>query len=275
MSTTSPNDPHSEAACADRLAKLRWGPTGFRCPHCDHRHAYTLRSRPRVRECRRCGRQTSVTSGTLMHRTRLPLSHWMRRGEGIDRDERIPTTSELVNSLQIARSTAWLLNQKTFCAMECRLVGQGVFHLFETQVRRPRRTPPMCPAAPAHIREQHAQHLDGRIRSLRVVCALELVGPRAQVQEVGVPPEEQPRYALRSVGRDASELHAHRGLARWLRVGLHLAHHTVSLRWLPRWLAAHLSSWNSQPREGQWATTALALGPRPLHLLDPWLGMFP
>ena len=35
-----------------------------------------LKSRPRLLECLDCGRQTSLTAGTAMHRSKLPLTTW-------------------------------------------------------------------------------------------------------------------------------------------------------------------------------------------------------
>jgi transposase-like protein len=65
----------NEETCAEYLRKRRW-PNGFVCPVCgSHRHD-PLRSRRWFFQCRDCGRQTSITAGTLMHRTRLRLSLW-------------------------------------------------------------------------------------------------------------------------------------------------------------------------------------------------------
>ncbi len=64
-----------EDSCADFLANVRW-PDGFRCPVCSGSSAWRLACRP-LWECRDCGRQTSVTSGTVMHRSRQPLTTWM------------------------------------------------------------------------------------------------------------------------------------------------------------------------------------------------------
>ena len=52
----------SEGACRDYLSALRW-PEGFRCPGCGHERAWPVRKV--WFECARCGRQTSVTSGTI------------------------------------------------------------------------------------------------------------------------------------------------------------------------------------------------------------------
>src|SRR3989337_1393753 len=47
-------------ACRAYLVQLRW-PDGFRCP-----------------KCAACGRQTSVTAGTIFQDTRTPLPTWFR-----------------------------------------------------------------------------------------------------------------------------------------------------------------------------------------------------
>ena len=64
-----------EASCTLYLSLWRW-PDGFVCPRCDGRDSVRLRSRP-LWECKSCGRQTSVTAGTVLHRTRMPLTTWL------------------------------------------------------------------------------------------------------------------------------------------------------------------------------------------------------
>ena len=58
-----------EASCAAFLFERRW-PDGFVCPACGNARAAALRSRAYTYECYGCGRQTSITAGTAMHRTR-------------------------------------------------------------------------------------------------------------------------------------------------------------------------------------------------------------
>lgn len=65
----------TQASCLEYLAKLRW-PEGFRCPRCNSVEAW--RTSRHLWHCGRCGAQTSVTSGTLFHRTRKPLTLWFR-----------------------------------------------------------------------------------------------------------------------------------------------------------------------------------------------------
>jgi transposase-like protein len=60
-------------ACLDYLDWLRW-PDGVRCPRCTGRDGWRLGSGRW--ECAVCGRQASVTAGTIFHRTRTPLQLW-------------------------------------------------------------------------------------------------------------------------------------------------------------------------------------------------------
>ena len=60
-------------ACLNYLARLRW-PDGFVCPACGHREAW--RTGQGLWMCKECERRTSVTAGTIFHRTRTPLSSW-------------------------------------------------------------------------------------------------------------------------------------------------------------------------------------------------------
>ena len=60
-------------ACRDYLDWLRWR-GGWRCPACAGERSWLLASGRR--ECADCGRQTSVTAGTIFHHARTPLTMW-------------------------------------------------------------------------------------------------------------------------------------------------------------------------------------------------------
>jgi transposase-like protein len=62
-----------DRACLDYLAELRW-PRGFVCPACAATEHW--RTGDGLWMCQRCSRRTSVTAGTIFHRTRTPLSTW-------------------------------------------------------------------------------------------------------------------------------------------------------------------------------------------------------
>lgn len=65
----------TEARCRDYLARLRW-PDGFTCPGCGHNRGWT-NARNDI-ECAKCGHQTSLTAGTIFHKSHLPLRAWFR-----------------------------------------------------------------------------------------------------------------------------------------------------------------------------------------------------
>ncbi len=65
----------NEARCGAFLFNCRW-PGGFVCPACGNGRGVALKSRPRLFECLACGRQTSITAGTVMHRSKLPQTTW-------------------------------------------------------------------------------------------------------------------------------------------------------------------------------------------------------
>jgi transposase-like protein len=62
-------------ACAAYLYQKRW-PDGFVCPGCGSLNGYKLPKKKWTWRCRDCSRQTSVTSGTIMHASHLPLRTW-------------------------------------------------------------------------------------------------------------------------------------------------------------------------------------------------------
>lgn len=64
----------NEMACEQYLYQHRW-PDGFRCPRCNHGQAWKHHAR-RLYECRGCRHQTSVTAGTIFHKTRVSLRQW-------------------------------------------------------------------------------------------------------------------------------------------------------------------------------------------------------
>ncbi len=64
----------TEDACLDYLEKERWG-VGFKCPRCSHTQ-YWYTSGYRLYECKQCYLQTSPTSNTIFHGTKIPLVKW-------------------------------------------------------------------------------------------------------------------------------------------------------------------------------------------------------
>ena len=69
-----------EVACAAYLENARWI-NGFVCPGCQAAgEPYRFANRPGVLRCRKCQCDTHLTAGTVMERTRTPLSVWFWAG---------------------------------------------------------------------------------------------------------------------------------------------------------------------------------------------------
>ena len=70
----------NEGACIAHLYAVRF-PGGFVCHYCELHEGkaglpYTFAGRPAVYRCRGCKRDTSLTAGTVMHRSKQPLCTW-------------------------------------------------------------------------------------------------------------------------------------------------------------------------------------------------------
>lgn len=107
----------TEKDCREYLFHLRW-PKGFKCPKCQREGAgcYEIRGRNEY-VCRHCHRQTSVTSGTVMHRTHLPLTVWFWAIYLVAKDKRGISAVQLARELEIPYSSAWYLLHRLRSAM--------------------------------------------------------------------------------------------------------------------------------------------------------------
>ena len=107
---------HDEESCRRYLVDSRW-PDGFRCPACGGDDALELPARLLWR-CRACGRDTSVTAGTVLHRTRTPLAHWFWAAYLVTTHTPGLSALQLQRQLGIKRyETAWTILHKLRRAM--------------------------------------------------------------------------------------------------------------------------------------------------------------
>ncbi len=105
-----------EKACRDYLAASRW-PDGYQCPRCGGGEALELPTRLLWR-CKRCGRDTSVTAGTVLHRTHTPLTQWFWAAYLVTTHTPGLSALQLQRQLGIRRyETAWAMLQKLRRAM--------------------------------------------------------------------------------------------------------------------------------------------------------------
>lgn len=104
-----------DAACLRYLVETRW-PEGFRCPACGSSDVGFLSTR-RLWQCRACRHQTSVTAGTILHRTRLPLTTWFTAAYLVASLKPGISALQLSQQLGLHYETAWFLLHKLRRAM--------------------------------------------------------------------------------------------------------------------------------------------------------------
>ena len=95
----------TEDACRAELFRLRY-PNGFICPKCGCTEYYSVRERNAF-QCRACRHQTSVTAGTVMHRTHLPLTVWFWTIYLCATYKRGISAVQLSRTLNICYESAW------------------------------------------------------------------------------------------------------------------------------------------------------------------------
>ena len=104
----------TKAQCEEYLATLRWG-KGFACPKCGCHHGYRL-SNGRY-QCAECRHQTSVTAGTVLHRTHMPLTQWFLAFYFVSQDKRGVSAIALMSMLGTTYKTAWYMLMRIRVAM--------------------------------------------------------------------------------------------------------------------------------------------------------------
>ncbi len=152
-----------------RAASISWqfaGRRAFCCPGCGHDRGWRLERRLPTFECAGCDRQISVTAGTVMHRSHLPLTTWFWAAY------LMATHSNGISALQLqaqlgigSYKTAWLLARKLRRAMVDpeRLPLAGLVEVDETSL--PQRTKDDPPGG------GHGRSGKGR---MKVVAAVEV-----------------------------------------------------------------------------------------------------
>src|SRR3954451_590163 len=104
-------------ACARWLFGKRW-PDGFRCPGCGHARGWERGRGTLLVECARCRRQTSVTAGTVLHRSHLPLELWFLAAWLVATHKDGMSARQLWEQLGLGSyESAWLLLRKLRHAM--------------------------------------------------------------------------------------------------------------------------------------------------------------
>ncbi len=106
-----------EAACAEWLLERR-RERGFVCPACGHDGYWRLGRKVPTLQCRACRRETSVTAGTVMHRSHLPPRVWFTAAWLVATHRNGMSARQLGLQLGLGSyKSAWLLLRKLRAAM--------------------------------------------------------------------------------------------------------------------------------------------------------------
>jgi len=106
---------NTEEKCRDYLFARRFA-DGFICPKCGCKEYYCLPKRA-LHQCKSCGLQTSVTSGTIFHKTKIPLTKWFLAIYLMAEDKRGFSAKRLQKELKISYKSAWYLLMRLRTAM--------------------------------------------------------------------------------------------------------------------------------------------------------------
>jgi ribosomal protein L37AE/L43A len=98
--------------CEAALQASRW-PGGFECPDCGGPARSSFRREGRLYwQCSRCPHQCSLTSDTIFHRSKLPLTTWFLAMHLLTQAKNNVSALELKRHLGVNYATAWLVKHK-------------------------------------------------------------------------------------------------------------------------------------------------------------------
>lgn len=107
----------TEAQCAETVKESRW-PGGFQCPRCSGADHYVVGHGARkLFQCHACRHQTSLTAGSLLEHTKLPLTTWFLSAYLISQAKTGLSALALKRQIGVSYPTAWLLHHKINRAM--------------------------------------------------------------------------------------------------------------------------------------------------------------
>ena len=103
---------HDETAAREHLEALLW-PHGEVCPHCGVIGQATLMkgktTRPGLYKCRACRKPFTVTMGTVMERSKIPLAKWVLAAQLMASSKKSMAAHQLHRMLGTNYETAWFL----------------------------------------------------------------------------------------------------------------------------------------------------------------------
>ena len=109
------DDFNTDAKCREMLERLRW-PNGVACLRCGSLGISEIEARGQF-DCNACRYQFSVTAGTIMHDSHLPLRKWFMAIYLMCESKKGISALQLKRTLGVAYKTAWYLCHRIRAAM--------------------------------------------------------------------------------------------------------------------------------------------------------------
>ena len=109
------DDYSTDAKCRELLERLRW-PSGVACLRCGSLSVSDIETRDQY-DCNTCRYRFSVTAGTIMHDSHLPLRKWLIAIYLMCESKKGISALQLKRTLGVAYKTAWYLCHRIRGAM--------------------------------------------------------------------------------------------------------------------------------------------------------------
>jgi transposase-like protein len=108
-----------EDKARELLESIRW-PKGVICPHCKFNEAYKIIAKPdskvKARKgmycCAACRKQFTVTVGTIMEDSHIPIGKWLMAIFILCSSKKSISANQLHRMLKVTYKTAWFLNHR-------------------------------------------------------------------------------------------------------------------------------------------------------------------
>ena len=107
----------TESQCEAAVEKMHW-PQGYFCPNCESEsYCIVWHGKVKTFQCNRCHCQATLTSGTIFHSTKLPLTTWFLCMYFLSQAKNNVSALELKRHLGLCYRSAWRLKQKLMQVM--------------------------------------------------------------------------------------------------------------------------------------------------------------
>ena len=118
--------------CHLYLASIRWL-QGVLCVYCQSQKVY-LRHGGCGYKCSACNKSFTVTTGTVIHSTKLPLLKWFLAIAQILSAKKGISSLQLARTIGVNRNTAWYMQYRIRRAMKTDVLLKGIVEVDETYI---------------------------------------------------------------------------------------------------------------------------------------------